>query len=79
MRGTYPWHDPVEYPQLGKSTVVWKTDGYEKCAVQSTPGEVLKDERGYFVVHKDGKIRLSFQRPTRSLGASLRNLLRSQG
>jgi methionyl-tRNA formyltransferase len=78
MRGTYPWHDAVEYPQLGKSTVVWKTDGYEKCAVQSKPGEVLKDERGYFVVHKDGKIRLSFQHSTRSLGASLRNLLRSQ-
>jgi len=79
MRGTYPWHDAVEYPQLGKSTVVWRTDGYEKCTVQSTPGEILKDERGYFVAHKDGKIRLSFQRPTRSLGASLRNLLRSQG
>jgi methionyl-tRNA formyltransferase len=79
MRGTYPWHDPVEYPQFGKSAVVWKTEGYEKCTAQSTPGEVLKDERGYFVVHKDGKIRLSFQRPTRSLGASLRTLLRSQG
>jgi len=78
MRGTYPWHDPVEYPRLGKGAVVWKIDGYEKCAVQAKPGGVLKDERGYFVAHKDGKIRLSFQCP-RSLADSLRNLLRSKG
>jgi len=78
MRGTYPWHDPVEYPQFGKSTVVWKTEAYEKCSVQSTPGEVLKDERGYFVAHKDGKIRLSFQRLTNPFEARLRSLVKPQ-
>jgi methionyl-tRNA formyltransferase len=78
MRGTYPWHEPVQYPRLGKSPLVWKTDVYEKGTVQSTPGEVLKDERGYFVAHKDGKIRLSFQRLTKPFGASLRRLVKPQ-
>lgn len=76
MRGTYPWNDAVEYPQLGSRSVVWKIDDYEKCTVQSLPGEVLKDERGYFVAHKDGKIQLSIHPSHRSLGASLRKVLR---
>jgi hypothetical protein len=46
--------------------------------VQSTPGEVLKDERGYFVAHKDGKIRLSFQRLTNPFEARLRSLVKPQ-
>ena len=78
MRGTYPWHDPVEYPQFRNGTVAWKIEGYERQLVEAEPGVVLRDERGYFVVHKEGKIRLSFQHPTRSLGATLWGLLGSE-
>jgi methionyl-tRNA formyltransferase len=77
MRGTYPWNDAVQYPQISRRPVVWKIDDYETCAVHSPPGKVLKDERGYFVAHKDGKIRLSLQPSHKSLGARLTKFLRS--
>lgn len=76
MRGTYPWNDPVVYPQIGTHSITWKIDDYEKCTVQSPPGMVVKDERGYFVAHNEGKIRLSFQQSTRQLGSRLPNFLR---
>ena len=63
MRGTYPWNDPVEYPQFGNRKAVWKIDAYEKCPGKEPPGGVVKDERGYFVTHKDGKIRLILNSP----------------
>jgi len=78
MRGTYPWNDAVKYPPIGGRTVVWKINDYEKCAVQSPPGEVLRDKRGYFVAHKDGKIRLSIAPSNRSLREGLRKLMRSR-
>lgn len=78
MRGTYPWNEAVEYPRLGTRGVSWKVDNFERCTARSAPGEISKDERGYFVAHKEGKIRLSFQRSAKSVGFSLAQFQRLQ-
>jgi methionyl-tRNA formyltransferase len=59
MRGTYPWLDAVVYPEPLRGTV--KIGSYEKCENDSPVGTVAKDERGFFVAHREGKIRLMVQ------------------
>jgi methionyl-tRNA formyltransferase len=56
MRGTYPWLDAVEYPAHIKGT--WKICEFERCACDDAPGQLYKDDKGYYVAHKEGKIRL---------------------
>jgi methionyl-tRNA formyltransferase len=59
MRGTYPWLDFVQYPPAiaGKS----KIENFERCAHGITPGQVCQDEKGFYVSHAEGKIRLDLK------------------
>jgi methionyl-tRNA formyltransferase len=59
MRGTYPWLDAVNYPETLRGKV--KVGSYEKSDNDSPAGTVVKDERGFFVAHREGKIRLVVQ------------------
>lgn len=58
LRGTYPWLDSVLYPieLRGKCTI----GDLEHCYCDSQPGVVAKDSRGYFIAHREGKIRLRY-------------------
>jgi methionyl-tRNA formyltransferase len=56
LRGTYPWLDPVEYPKHLRGRCRVGPLVREQC---STPaGLVGEDEDGYYVSHREGKIRL---------------------
>lgn len=59
MRGTYPWLDAVEYPEHIKGT--WKICEFERCACDDAPGRLYKDNKGYYVAHKEGKVRLDLE------------------
>jgi methionyl-tRNA formyltransferase len=56
LRGTYPWIDAVSYPTglNGKCTI----GEIERGPCDERPGKVAKDQRGYYIAHGEGKIRL---------------------
>jgi methionyl-tRNA formyltransferase len=59
MRGTYPWLDAVNYPKAFQGRV--QIGPYEKCENDRPPGSVAKDKQGFFVGHREGKIRLGIR------------------
>jgi methionyl-tRNA formyltransferase len=59
MRGTYPWLDFVQYP--AKITGKSKIGTFERCAHGIASGQVCQDEKGYYVSHAEGKIRLDLR------------------
>lgn len=56
MRGTYIWHDPVKYPRRLKGRLT--IGDFERCVCSDRTGEVYRDDEGFFVAHREGKIRL---------------------
>jgi hypothetical protein len=56
MRGTYPWVDPVDYDGSLRPPV--KVGLMERGDAGTPPGQLATDDRGYFVSHREGKIRL---------------------
>ena len=81
MRGTYPWHKPVKYPDLGSRREVtgWKVGSYERSIQQGHPGLILKDHNGYFVTHKEGKIRVAPEMQAGPLSRAFNRLFNSHG
>ena len=76
MRGTYPWIDAVEYPEEKDTHGTWRIGEMEKESCAETPGKVFKDEKGYFVAHKEGKVRLYWDTSSASsMTERLRKLL----
>ena len=65
MRGTYPWLDPVDYPKSMLGRV--KIGTYEKCDNEHPGGSLARDKKGFFVAHREGKIRLVIQSDLMSL------------
>jgi methionyl-tRNA formyltransferase len=58
LRGTYPWLDAFEYPKGSNTLGTWKIGEAERGECDGTPGSVYKDSKGYFVAHREGKIRI---------------------
>jgi methionyl-tRNA formyltransferase len=56
MRGTYPWLDPVEYPEGFKGRC--KVGDFERRPCTEVAGRLYRDDQGYYVAHRQGIIRL---------------------
>lgn len=56
LRGTHPWIDPVSYPAGLKGKCV--IGEIERGHCDDCPGEIWKDGKGYYIAHREGKIRL---------------------
>lgn len=54
MRGTYPWVDPVDYPDGFQARV----GSAERGDAGAPVGTLASDRRGFYVAHRDGRIRL---------------------
>lgn len=55
MRGTYPWLDAVDYSGMLKGR--YKIGGFEQLTCNDKPGQLYKDTVGFYVAHREGKIR----------------------
>jgi hypothetical protein len=67
LRGTGPWLGPLD-PPPGRSrrSPGWIVGDYVRTpAYGGVPGAVARDADGYFVVHREGKVRLSIGPPRR--------------
>jgi len=55
MRRNFPWLDAVEYPNdiKGKCMI----GEFERGSCPELLGNLYQDNKGYYVAHKDGKIR----------------------
>lgn len=56
MRGTYPWLDAVEYPRMLKGHC--RIGEFERSTCNDKPGQLYKDAVGFYVAHREGKIRI---------------------
>ena len=63
LRGTYPWLDSVEYPKRLFNLGTWRVGKVERGKCSALPGKVFKDDKGYFIAHRDGKLRLHIDYP----------------
>lgn len=61
LRGTYPWLDAVEYPRKVRWWKTWEIGQIEKGHCARTPGKVYQDNKGYYIAHRQGKIRLDIK------------------
>lgn len=57
LRGCYPWIDPPNCPRSLRNGR-YRVGEIESGVAPSPYGNVMKDDRGYFVPHPEGKIRL---------------------
>ncbi len=58
LRGTTSWTSEIEPPQGWKAGLGWKIGEFIKVENDDMPGTVCKDAEGWYVAHRDGKIRL---------------------
>ena len=72
MRGTYPWMDAVDYPGGTLAGARWRIGAIDRRGTTSRPGLLGRDLRGYYIGHREGRIRV---RPRLSWRRRLRNLL----
>ena len=71
MRGTYPWMDAIDYPGGSLAGARWRIGTIDRQPVTDPPGHLSRDRAGFFVGHREGRIRL---RPRLSWRRRLRNL-----
>jgi methionyl-tRNA formyltransferase len=72
MRGTYPWMDAVDYPGGTLTGARWSIGSIERRRTEDAPGRIGRDRRGWYVGHREGRIRI---RPGISWRRRLRNIL----
>lgn len=62
LRGTQLWLDPIPLPKEWKDGSYWRVAGFSREPRQDAPGTVSEDREGYYVSHRQGKIRLQLER-----------------
>lgn len=56
MRGTYPWLNVTEDPKFSHGK--WRPTSIEKIRNAGQVGALHRDDKGYYIAHADGKIRI---------------------
>lgn len=59
LRGAGEWLRPIPSLEGWRRDLPWRVLGFSREASAETPGSLARDRSGYFLSHREGKIRLS--------------------